>query len=371
MTANVELDRLKITFFLLFIITASAGDENSSDLDLSDLESIDGEENESQNLTTPGSLPEIEFEEENPFELREGHHFDAIIYVRKMVKYFRKSPKKMSELQSLISRKEGKTLTLFLDMKIRWVSLLPMIKRYLRVKEYIQAILEEYDQSGRYSSSYDDVLLDIVNTLEPLQEAIIALSQCDTNIMIAEGAISFVLDHLNSRNTCLSRKMFDALLQRYSQRRLKDLVSLLLTLQTKAYPVKAKVLDYSSPAVIKKTAQDLICRLFQDTEIEEQNDDTDDEVPVDMKSVIAKLISTRPAAKEGKLDKDFKLLESRGELSSRLSNLHTALLSIRPTSTTCEQAFSVAGIFKTKLRNRLSRKSLNALLILKYHFCKK
>lgn len=107
--------------------------------------------------------------------------------------------------------------------------------------------------------------------------------------------------------------------------RQKDLVSLLLTLQTKAYPEKSNVLEYSTPVVMRKTAQDLIFRLFkEDPEVDETSDE--ETALKDMQSGIMKMISQKTKPKESKLDKDFKLLESRGELSSRLEKLYTALL---------------------------------------------
>ena len=70
------------------------------------------------------------------------------------------------------------------------------------------------------------------------------------------------------------------------------------------------------------------------------------------------------------LDQDFKLLEATGGRTPRLEKLLQALLSLKPTSTVCEQAFSVGGYFKTKIRNRLSNEKLNALTWLKYFFAK-
>jgi hypothetical protein len=58
------------------------------------------------------------------------------------------------------------------------------------------------------------------------------------------------------------------------------------------------------------------------------------------------------------LENKFKLLEKSGEKSSLLQHLYEFLLTIAPTSTVCEQAFSVAGSFE----------KLNALHRLRYYF---
>jgi hypothetical protein len=46
------------------------------------------------------------------------------------------------------------------------------------------------------------------------------------------------------------------------------------------------------------------------------------------------------------LDKDFEVLESTGDKTLRLVKLYKALLTIKPTSTICEQAFSVEDTSK-------------------------
>ena len=65
---------------------------------------------------------------------------------------------------------------------------------------------------------------------------------------------------------------------------------------------------------------------------------------------------------------DLKIFEFTGEKTRRIQILHKALLSIKPTSTDCERAFSIAGQFKTKIRNRLLPTKLDWLLWLKKHF---
>jgi hypothetical protein len=60
------------------------------------------------------------------------------------------------------------------------------------------------------------------------------------------------------------------------------------------------------------------------------------------------------------LYKEFKLYEASGIRTSNLNQLDKALKSIQPTSTSNKRTFSVAGIFSTKLRNRIKFRLLNA-----------
>ena len=70
------------------------------------------------------------------------------------------------------------------------------------------------------------------------------------------------------------------------------------------------------------------------------------------------------------LSKEFALFEATKVRPENLQRLYLALGTIQPTSVEAERAFSVCGIFVTKLRNRLSDKSINALCFLKSHFLK-
>ena len=63
------------------------------------------------------------------------------------------------------------------------------------------------------------------------------------------------------------------------------------------------------------------------------------------------------------LNKEMALFEATGNKSKYFNLVDQALRTIPP-----ERAFSAAGIFITKLRARLSEKSIDSLMVLKYYF---
>ena len=68
------------------------------------------------------------------------------------------------------------------------------------------------------------------------------------------------------------------------------------------------------------------------------------------------------------IKQEMNLFEATRKRPTQLELLFNALLSIPPTSVEAERAFSAGGLFVTKLRSRLSDKSLNALTFLRsYH----
>ena len=68
------------------------------------------------------------------------------------------------------------------------------------------------------------------------------------------------------------------------------------------------------------------------------------------------------------LKEDFKLFEATKKRSEYLENLFNAVMTAKPTSVESERSFSVGGGFATKIRSRLSDKSLSALVMLKMYF---
>ena len=83
------------------------------------------------------------------------------------------------------------------------------------------------------------------------------------------------------------------------------------------------------------------------------------------------------SAQFGRSDTDFKWLKSEfmlfkntGKRKENLQKLYDALLCIKPTSTDVERVFSICTNFCTKIRSRLSDKSLQALVFLKFYYKK-
>ena len=70
------------------------------------------------------------------------------------------------------------------------------------------------------------------------------------------------------------------------------------------------------------------------------------------------------------IKQEMNLFEATRKRPTKLEILFKALLSIPPTLVEAERAFSAAGLFVTKLRSRLSDKSLNALTFLHSYYMK-
>ena len=80
---------------------------------------------------------EVEFNED---------YDDILKKIRKIAKMFRNSPTKMDSLRKILREKYGKEYSLQKDMKVRWNSMLDMLRRFQNVKDGIKETLQEYSQ---------------------------------------------------------------------------------------------------------------------------------------------------------------------------------------------------------------------------------
>ena len=85
--------------------------------------------------------------DDDEVEVDLNEDYDAIIKkIRKIAKMFRNSPTKMDSLRKILREKYGKEYSLQKDMKVRWNSMLDMLRRFQNVKDGIKETLQEYSQ---------------------------------------------------------------------------------------------------------------------------------------------------------------------------------------------------------------------------------
>jgi hypothetical protein len=301
---------------------------------------------------------------------------DALEDMRKVIKFFRKSSIRTEILQKNIKKKEGKSLKLLLDVKTRWSSLVAAVSRFLQLVESVNDSLTELG-ANCYSDEHIILLREILMILEPVQLAVLELSKQTTNLLMAEATLMFVFKELKLLKSPLAEEFQQALKSRIDQRRNKDLISVLMFLHHGVYPKNNEFFAYSTKQVIKSTATSLIHRLYP-TNIQDLNSSNEDHEEEEenehskLQKYIESFTKQQPNTSQShylSMDREFKLLEANaGKRTDRLEKLYQALLTVKPTSTASERVFSVAGIFITKLRNRMNTCTLNALIFLKYYF---
>lgn len=310
----------------------------------------------------------------------------ALYEMRKLIKFFKYSTVRTEILLKHVKQKEGKELKLILDVKTRWNTLASAIQRFLKLIDCINNALEELGLES-FNENYVNVLKNVSITLEPTMLAVQELSKNSANLITAEGTILYVFQKLKQIDSELSKKLLEVIKNEIEKRRNKEIVSLLIFLHQGSYPTKSndnEFLNYSSKNVIKMYAKKLFERLFLEEENnDEHSEDENSEIEIQEDNItetteynsLQKCIENLTKLKKPKssfnIDKQFKYIEgNEGKRSENMDNLYEALLTISPTSTSCERVFSVSGNTITKIRSRLSTNTINAIVFLKYYFNK-
>ena len=370
-----------------------------------DYEEIDDEEIEIKLVENVDSLMKINSfgdvnicEEDETNEVLEftDDFQEVITKLRKIIRMFKSSSVKNNILQDYVNQQEGKKLQLMLDMKIRWNSLITMLKRFLQIKDPVNKALSELGQP-KISKNNISMLKELLDVLSPLEAAVKELSKNSATLLTAEGVYKFIFDKLNEFESEFSKNLSKELKKRMDERRDKSLMTLLIFLETGSIPQSNKYFDYVSKAIAVAFAVEIFERIHPTTEesnssryeeiqevIEETTCRSDDDGSQNNTQNIGKsllqqqlevAISSITHVEDNNkattlLKKDFMILTNTKIRTEKLNILFNALLSIKPTSTATERVFSTAGLTKTKIRTRLNHETLNAIIFLKYTFLK-
>lgn len=311
------------------------------------------------------------------YSRKKSNFFEQLEALRAVIKFFRLSSLKNDFLQAKINERLGKELELKKDVKTRWNSIDPMIKRYLEVKGEVKEALEYFNFLHLLDPIDEEYLINIQQILEPVRIAADALARNDATLFSAESVIELLCTTLENYNSPTSLKFLDVLKEAINKRRNIELVSLAkYMLNPKNLSKRNCHFHYCSKSSTVTFAKKLISRLFTpQAEIESNSDDSDEFQNIDLKAQFQKAISTAMDSSKAKgktpsLQQQFSFFEVSGEKSKTLSLLFEALQSAKPTSTDNERTFSVASRVCTKIRTRLSDENLHIIVFLKYFFLK-
>ena len=142
-----------------------------------------------------------------------------ITKIRKIVVMFRRSPTKNDILQKHVKDEFKKELTLILDTKTRWSSMLVMLERIYEIKNCVRKSLIDIKSDIDLSENDLNVVSNIIMALQPVKVAAEALCSRDTNLYVADLTIRFMLDELSNQNNFLSNELKQDLIFRISERR--------------------------------------------------------------------------------------------------------------------------------------------------------
>lgn len=212
-------------------------------------------------------------------------------------------------------------------------------------------------------------LQSLLNAMQPIKLAVERLSREDATLLSAEIILDFMFNKLSEIKSEVSDKLFENLKFRIEERMNMNVMSLLKSLKDPSVTPSKATLTF---------AGNLVSRLFgvnDENEVIQLPQIIPENVNLSLQDELNMLLQKEESTIL--IGSDFKWLKSEstlfkntGQRTENLQKLYNAIQSIKPTSTDVERVFSVCTNFCTKIRSRLSDKSLKALVFLKFYYKK-
>lgn len=298
-------------------------------------------------------------------------YHDLLKNSRKLIKYIKLSTVRNHVFQSKVKALFEREIELHLDVKTRWNSIPTMLEPLIKTETAIRETLLEFKADLDLVDNVDfDALKDLLDAMKPVKLAVENLSREDSTLMSADTILEFMFEKLSLMNSEISKKLMDNLKIRIDERWNADVMNLLRSLKNSTITPSTATINFAGM---------LASRLFgvNDVEIIETTADNSTSEILTLQEELNVLLQKNesPAVAPGQdnfkwLKAEFTLFKNTGQRTENLQKLFDAILTIKPTSTDVERVFSVCANFCTKIRSRLSDKSLSALVFLKYYYKK-
>lgn len=312
---------------------------------------------------------------------------DAVVKkVRKVAKFFKRSPKRNDALQDERVEAGMRSKSLKLDVKTRWNSLLVMLQTFHDDHEMIRKQLIEHKSDISFSECEIDQVKKIVDTLLPVKAAVEQMCVEKSNLLIADRVIEFMFLQIAKVDLPLARVLQEKLKSRIRERRtiLSDVMQTLFDNYQSSNMRNILGINPTKRDIVK-TINDLaeeVCNIKnldkpEDEDNELPNNPVAENAELSMQEKLLVFMNSFEQYESAncvdevninQVKQELKFLNERGTRGPTLARIFDSMKSIRPTSVDSERSFSTAGRYATKFRAALGDASLNGLVFLKSYF---
>lgn len=298
--------------------------------------------------------------------------------VRKIVHFFRKSPVRNDQLQDRIEEDYSKAKSLIKDCPTRWSSLNQMLTRFYDLREHVDLCIHfllKNDKSYLMSDEEYELINVLISTLTPVEQCVNALCRQSCSLYDAHLAIEVVLEELSLLSNPIAKELKKLIIEK-QQTRFSDLYYLQLYLEDmslinnpkyfKSMPSKEKLFEIMGQVLKKPIDKDIFTTDYSQSGSSNQSStEMSFQEKVTAKKQKTNYLDQTP---ESQIANEIFIYDQTGVLGKYLTTILQCTQTVRPTTTDCERAFSVAGYFCSKLRVKLSEESLSNLCFLKSYF---
>ena len=113
-------------------------------------------------------------------------------------------------LQKYVREKRGSELSLLMDSKTRWNSLLFILDCFYILRNCIRKALIDIKSSVIFTEDEFDTISHIITALEPVKLAVEAFCRQDTNMLTAEATQKFMINTLKMQNSAVGKELIQA-----------------------------------------------------------------------------------------------------------------------------------------------------------------
>ena len=203
-----------------------------------------------------------------PISLNSNYR-EIVEKVVKIVKFFRKSPKKNDDLEDLIKADFKREYALVKNCPTRWNCLLSLLRRFVKVKVPIHHALVDLKKADMYPVEHDITIIeDMVTTLESIEAVSLCLQDRGVTLADADASFEFALKSLNQKaeTSYFALQIRDSVLGRLMYRRNKSLTTLMSYLENRRFLKETDhVLSKATKEEMTNYAVALYTRLFPNT----------------------------------------------------------------------------------------------------------
>lgn len=228
------------------------------------------------------------------------------------------------------------------------------------------------------SNDEEITLKEIAESLAPFVLLIKSFSKSDANYSNTDDILEFVIDKLSrNKDIGLSKYLYESLIVRVSERRIKVLATALSFLSKRhKFGQTHHHLEFSDRDSTIRFIANQFDRLYlsadKDNDFEKhpesksENSEIENEYKdIDLQKELEEFRKAKlPKQSPDSIFEEIEIFEKHGTYGAKLMDLKNSLESIPPTSILPERCFSMAGNFARKRRNRISDQLLDALIIM-------
>jgi len=310
----------------------------------------------------------IGFVDDGGIEVAVDYH-ELLKNSRKLVKFIKNSTVRNNVFLTKVKEEFGHEIELHLDVKTRWNSIPTMLEPLIKTEVAIRETLIEFNALHLADSVDFIALQSLLNAMQPIKLAVERLSREDATLVSAEIILDFMFNKLSEIKSEVSDKLFENLKIRIEERMNMNVMSLLKSLKDPSVTPSKATLTFAGNLVSRLFGVNDENEVIQLPQIIPENANLSLQDELNM--LLQKEESTILIGSDFKwLKSESTLFKNTGQRTENLQKLYNAIQSIKPTSNDVERVFSVCTNFCTKIRSRLSDKSLKTLVFLKFYYKK-